>query len=115
MRKKERYERLIAYFQEAMPVAETELHYSNPYELLVAVMLSAQCTDKRVNIVCKELFAKYPSFEEMAEANVEEVEEIVKPCGTGSPSPAISARLAPLPPSSSRMFALPSVCPAPKK
>ena len=50
MRKKERYQRIIDWFQENMPVAETELHYSNPFELLIAVILSAQCTDKRVNM-----------------------------------------------------------------
>ncbi len=50
MRKKERYEKVIAWFQENVPVAETELHYNDPYELLIAVILSAQCTDKRVNI-----------------------------------------------------------------
>lgn len=48
MTKKERYEKVIAWFQENVPVAETELHYNNPYELLIAVILSAQCTDKRV-------------------------------------------------------------------
>ena len=51
MRKKERYEKVIAWFQDNIPVAETELHYNNPYELLIAVILSAQCTDKRVNII----------------------------------------------------------------
>ena len=48
MRKKELYDKVIAYFEQAMPVAETELNYSNPFELLIAVILSAQCTDKRV-------------------------------------------------------------------
>lgn len=51
MTKKERYEKVIAWFQENVPVAETELHYNNPYELLIAVILSAQCTDKRVNMI----------------------------------------------------------------
>ena len=51
MRKKELYQKVIEYFQTAMPVAETELHYSNPFELLIAVILSAQCTDKRVNMI----------------------------------------------------------------
>ena len=50
MRKKELYEKVITYFQQAMPVAETELHYENPFQLLIAVILSAQCTDKRVNM-----------------------------------------------------------------
>ena len=51
MKKQELYNKVIAYFQEAMPVAETELHYNNPFELLIAVILSAQCTDKRVNMI----------------------------------------------------------------
>ena len=55
MRKKERYEKVIAWFQDNVPVAETELHYNNPYELLIAVILSAQCTDKRVNIITPPL------------------------------------------------------------
>lgn len=50
MRKKERYEKILAWFRENVPVAETELHYDNPFELLIAVILSAQCTDKRVNM-----------------------------------------------------------------
>lgn len=78
MTKKERYERLIAYFQVAMPVAETELHYSNPYELLVAVMLSAQCTDKRVNMITPRLFEAYPTVERLAEATPEEVFVYIK-------------------------------------
>lgn len=73
MTKKERYERLINYFKETMPVAETELNYGNPYELLVAVMLSAQCTDKRVNMVTPNLFKRFPSPNTLAEAKVEEV------------------------------------------
>ena len=55
MRKKERYEKVIAWFQANVPVAETELHYNNPYELLIAVILSAQCTDKRVNMITPSL------------------------------------------------------------
>jgi endonuclease-3 len=73
MRKKERFEKVIAYFQEQMPTAETELHYSNPYELLVAVILSAQCTDKRVNIVTKDLFKRFPEAESLAAASSDEV------------------------------------------
>ncbi|NCP46002.1 MAG: hypothetical protein GW818_06175 [Flavobacteriales bacterium] len=72
---KERYEHFIAYFSKHQPVAETELHYSNPYELLVAVILSAQCTDKRVNIVTKDLFERFPTANELAAADVEEVFE----------------------------------------
>ena len=51
MRKKERYEKILAWFRENRPIAETELHYNSPYELLIAVILSAQCTDKRVNMI----------------------------------------------------------------
>ena len=60
MRKKELYQKVIAYFEQAMPVAETELDYSNPFELLVAVILSAQCTDKRVNMVTPAVFRDFP-------------------------------------------------------
>lgn len=73
MTQKQRYERLIAYFEEARPNAETELHFSNPYELLVAVILSAQCTDKRVNMVTPALFAAYPTPQALAGATAEEV------------------------------------------
>ena len=73
MRIKERYDGVIAYFQEAMPVAESELHYSTPFELLVAVILSAQCTDKRVNLTTPALFEAYPTVEAMAEASAEEI------------------------------------------
>ncbi len=78
MTKKERYERLIAYFQETMPIAETELHYGNPFELLVAVMLSAQCTDKRVNMVTPRLFEAYPTAVSMAKASPEEILAYIK-------------------------------------
>lgn len=73
MTKKERYDRVIAYFLEHMPVAETELEYGSPYELLVAVILSAQCTDKRVNIVTRELFRRFPEPESLAAASPDEV------------------------------------------
>lgn len=73
MTQKQRYERLIAYFEEARPNAETELHFSSPYELLVAVILSAQCTDKRVNMVTPALFAAYPTPQALAGATAEEV------------------------------------------
>ena len=56
MRKKERYEKVIEWFQQNRPIAETELQYSNPFELLIAVILSAQCTDKRVNQITPALF-----------------------------------------------------------
>ena len=70
---KQRYEGIIAYFQQAMPVAESELTYSNPFELLVAVILSAQCTDKRVNLTTPALFAAYPTAQAMAEATAEDI------------------------------------------
>ncbi len=73
MRIKERYERIIEWFQANMPVAESELNYRNPYELLVAVALSAQCTDKRVNLTTPALFEAYPTPFEMAEATAEEI------------------------------------------
>ena len=73
MTTKQRYEGIIAYFQQAMPVAESELTYSNPFELLVAVILSAQCTDKRVNMTTPALFAAYPTPEAMAAATAEEI------------------------------------------
>ena len=66
MTRKERYEVVLAWFEEHMPVAETELHYSTPFELLVAVILSAQCTDKRVNMITPRLFKQYPTAEIMA-------------------------------------------------
>ena len=73
MKKEERYSRMIAWFEQAMPVAETELHYETPFQLLVAVILSAQCTDKRVNMVTPALFAAYPDAESMAAATPEDV------------------------------------------
>ena len=70
---KQRYEAVIAYFQAAMPVAESELNYSNPFELLVAVILSAQCTDKRVNLTTPALFEAMPTAEAMAAHTAEEI------------------------------------------
>lgn len=61
MRKKERYEKILAWFRENVPVAETELHYDNPFELLIAVILSAQCTDKRVNMITPALYRDFPT------------------------------------------------------
>ncbi len=69
MNKKERYQAVIEYFLAHTPNAETELHYNNPFELLVAVILSAQCTDKRVNIVTKELFRDFPDAQKLAATN----------------------------------------------
>lgn len=73
MTKKERYFHVLNYFEKHHPHAETELAYSNSFELLVAVILSAQCTDKRVNIVTKKLFERFPDAETMAAASVEEI------------------------------------------
>lgn len=73
MTTKARFEHILAWFAENMPVAESELHYDNPFQLLVAVMLSAQCTDKRVNMVTPALFAAYPTPESMSQASVAEV------------------------------------------
>lgn len=73
MTTKERFRRCVEYFSQTMPVAESELNYGNPFELLVAVVLSAQCTDKRVNLTTPALFAAYPTAEAMAQATEEEV------------------------------------------
>ena len=78
MTKKERYNFVIDWFKKNMPDAETELHYTNPYELLVAVILSAQCTDKRVNIVTPALFKQFPDAESLAKAEFEDVEPLVR-------------------------------------
>ena len=76
--KLKRYKFFIDYFKKERPIAESELNYSNPYELLVAVILSAQCTDKRVNITTPTLFQNYPTPEKLSQAKVEEVFEIIK-------------------------------------
>lgn len=73
MTTKARFEHILAWFAENMPVAESELHYDNAFQLLVAVMLSAQCTDKRVNQVTPALFAAYPTPEALSQASVAEV------------------------------------------
>lgn len=78
MTKKERFEKVIGYFQEHMPSAETELHYTNPYELLVAVILSAQCTDKRVNMVTPPFFERFPEAETLAAASLDEVFQYIR-------------------------------------
>lgn len=76
----ERYKRMIEWFKVAMPVAETELHYENPYQLLVAVILSAQCTDKRVNQITPALFEAYPTAEAMAKATPNDIYSYIKSC-----------------------------------
>ncbi len=78
MQKKERFEKFINYFKEHAPDAQTELHYSNPYELLVAVILSAQCTDKRVNLTTPALFHRFPTPYDLAKASSEEVFDYIR-------------------------------------
>lgn len=80
--KRRRMSQIIALLKERYPSAECALKYEgDPWKLLVMGRLSAQCTDERVNEVCKELFAKYPNYEAMAAAEVEKIEAIVRPCG----------------------------------
>ena len=78
MTRKERFDFIIKYFQEHNPDAETELLYSNPYELLVAVILSAQCTDKRVNMTTPALFRRFPDMQSLAKADKDEVLSYIK-------------------------------------
>ncbi len=73
MTRQQRYQVVIDYFQEQMPVAETELEYEDVFQLLVAVVLSAQCTDKRVNLVTPELFRRFPTAEKMARSDFDEL------------------------------------------
>lgn len=80
MKIKERYEKVIAWFTETMPVAETELDYTDPYELLVAVILSAQCTDKRVNLISPGFFQRFPDVYALAGAEVEQIFMLIKSC-----------------------------------
>lgn len=78
MTKKDRYKGIVAWFEENVPVAETELHYDTPFHLLIAVILSAQCTDKRVNMVTPALFEAYPDPQTLARASFEEVFPFVR-------------------------------------
>ena len=78
MKKQERYKAVIDYFLEHVPVAETELYYENPFQLLVAVILSAQCTDKRVNLTTPAIFKKYPTPQKMSKASFEELFPLIK-------------------------------------
>ena len=78
MRVKQRYDYIIDYFSKAMPTAESELNFSNAFELLVAVVLSAQCTDKRVNLTTPALFEAYPDAHAMATASEEEIYAYIK-------------------------------------
>lgn len=78
MQRKERFKRLIDYFTKSFPEPETELRYSNSFHLLIAVILSAQCTDKRVNMVTPALFRNFPTPEDLAKANFEELFPYIK-------------------------------------
>ena len=78
MTRKERFAAIVGWFAENRPVAETELHYENTFQLLVAVILSAQCTDRRVNIVTPPLFERFPTPQDMASATFDEVFPYVK-------------------------------------
>jgi len=78
--KKERTQEFITYFSKNMPEAKTELDYTNVFELTVAVILSAQCTDKRVNIITKNLFKSLPTVEVMAEASIDVIFDLIKSC-----------------------------------
>lgn len=80
MDKKSRYNAVIEYFEQTIPSAQTELHYSTPFELLVAVILSAQCTDKRVNCVTPALFAQYPDANAMSKASATDIYKYIKSC-----------------------------------
>jgi endonuclease-3 len=78
MNRKEKYQFVIDYFQQALPDAETELNFENTYQLLVAVILSAQCTDKRVNLTTPALFKKYPTIQKLAKADYDDLFELIK-------------------------------------
>jgi len=80
MNKQERVNLFIDYFSENLPEAKTELNYTNVFELTVAVVLSAQCTDKRVNIITEKLFEYLPTAEVMAEASIDYIFELIKSC-----------------------------------
>ena len=80
MTKKERYQLILDYFQKNQPEVETELDYTDPYELLVAVILSAQCTDKRVNMITPAFFERFPSAEILSAATQDEIFEYIKSC-----------------------------------
>lgn len=75
---KNKFKYVIEYFEKNMPVAESELNFENPYQLIVAVILSAQCTDKRVNMTTPALFERYPDAEALSKATVEDIYELIK-------------------------------------
>jgi endonuclease III len=80
MTNRERYHKVIEYFEETMPTPETELAYNNPFSLLVAVILSAQCTDKRVNLITPPLLNRYPDAEAMASATHDDIFNLIRSC-----------------------------------
>lgn len=80
MNRNERFQKVIEWFEIHMPIAESELNYTNPYELLVAVILSAQCTDKRVNQITPALLNKFPTADLLAHSSQEEIFEYIKSC-----------------------------------
>ncbi|NTW32798.1 MAG: endonuclease III [Bacteroidetes bacterium] len=80
MKKEELFKKFIEYFSINLPKAETELHYDSPFHLLISVILSAQCTDKRVNIITPPLFKKFPTPESLAKSSYSEVYEFIKSC-----------------------------------
>ena len=75
---KQRYEGILGYFRDNVPIAESELHFASPYQLLVATILSAQCTDKRVNLTTPALFSAYPTPQALAEASFDDVLELIR-------------------------------------
>lgn len=77
---KERYTAVMQWFEQTMPEPDTELHFANNYQLIVAVILSAQCTDKRVNLITPALFEAFPTPQDMAAATFDEVRELIKSC-----------------------------------
>ena len=80
MRKRELFNHVIQYFENSMPIAETELEYENPFQLIVAVILSAQCTDKRVNQITPDLLKRFPTPDKMAAAEPAEIFEYIRSC-----------------------------------
>jgi len=83
MRKKERAIKIIERLKKEYPDTQCSLDYDEAWKLLVSVRLAAQCTDARVNVVVQDLYKKYPDVKSLAEASVEDIEEIVRPCGLG--------------------------------
>jgi endonuclease-3 len=78
MTKKDLYQTVLEELERQCPETDTELHYATPFQLLVAVVLSAQCTDKRVNLISKDLFSKYPTAEAMADASIDAIFELIR-------------------------------------